>query len=96
MKIGRHIMCFKDPDDFQTVARFQEVKTLTESHDAELRKCTKEINTILARIEKNSKKRNRQLAILTTPRGLMLAWTEYGAVGPYDDDSVIDKALGFK
>jgi hypothetical protein len=89
-------MCFEYPDNMQEIWKFVKVKRRTPFHDKELALCTKEINAILARAEKNNKDPKRKLAILTTHRGPFPVWSEYGAVGPYDDESKIDKALGFK
>jgi len=40
------IYCFVDPADLCVIIRFAELKSLTPFHDAELARCTKEINAI--------------------------------------------------
>ena len=88
------IYCFVDPADLCVIIRFAELKSLTPFHDAELARCTKEINAILNKVKRNNKSRNRDLSILKTEKGLLLAWVERGAHGPRDPGTA--KALGIK
>jgi hypothetical protein len=94
MMINGVVYCYENPDDLQVMAKFKAVKRLSSFHDAQLARCTKEVNRILDKVKRNNKNPKRELAILRTSGGLFLAWTEYGAVGPYDDDA--EKRLGIK
>lgn len=77
--------CF--PADFLGVQRF------TAFHDAELARCTTEMNAMLTKIRESNKDPNRHLSLLRTPNGLLLAWT-LAAVSPLSEEDEIEKALG--
>ncbi len=94
MKVNGVVHCYEHPDDLQVIAKFKEARRRSSFHDAQLARCTKEINRILDKVKRNNKNEKRELAILRTSGGLFLAWTEYGAVGPYDDNA--EKRLGIK
>ncbi len=51
-------------------------------HDAVLAKATEAINEILTKIGNDSK--GRELSMLATPWGALLAWVEHGAKIPHD------------
>ncbi|SRR6266540_6359298 len=91
-----HIYCYKSSADTQHVCSFVEAKTLTPFHDASLERCTKKLNAIIATLQKGQTDRDRSLALLSTPRGMFLAWTKYGVVGPDDDEAEVEKALGIR
>ena len=91
---GTTVKCSRSPADNQFIVYFAEAKRLSSFHDAELAQVTKELNAILERVGKNNKNAKRKLAFLNTPKGLFLAWSEYGDITPYDDDAKIEKALG--
>jgi len=90
------IDCFKDPLDRQTVTKLWEAGGLTSFHDAELAQATKEINTILGKIEKGNKDRKRKLSFVKFRNRLFLVWAGYGAVGSHDDEKTVMKALRLK
>jgi hypothetical protein len=50
----------------------------TDSHDAELVRCTDEINRILGEAMATNRNDDRQLSILLTDRGPFLAWVRCG------------------
>ncbi len=69
-------------------------------HDEELVKATDAINAILAKIPADSKK--RELSILATPFGALLAWVEHGtevpegSLGPDADPADLAAMIGLK
>jgi hypothetical protein len=92
---GRRVVCYKSSKSTQFVAWLCPA-TISSFHDSELAECTKQINAIFAKVVKNNKDPKRKLALLDTPKGLLLAWSEYGVIGPDDDENEIEKALGLK
>jgi len=94
------VTCFQSSDDTQIMGKnpnssLREARRLTPFHDAELARCTKEINAILAKVRKGNKDPNRELAFLRVPDGLFLAWTQH-AIGSEDDATEINRVLGIK
>ncbi len=89
------MLCYASPDSYQTVTKFWESTELTDFHDAELAKATKEINAILGKIEKSNKDPKRKLSFIRFKNQRLLVWAEYG-VGPHDDHKTIVKALKLK
>jgi hypothetical protein len=87
------MLCFKDPWNSQTVCGLWEAKELTSFHDADLAKATKKINGILSRIEKANRDKKRKLSFIQFQNRLLLAWAEYGVVGPHDDEKTVMKTL---
>ena len=81
-----HAACFD--------AKFVEVESMSEFHDANLARCTKEINAIFGHLKRNNKRQKRGLAILKTDKGLFLAWVQHGAHGSHDPGAA--KALGIR
>jgi hypothetical protein len=73
-----------------------EADELTDFHDAELARATREINAIVDRIQKNNKDPERNLSFIQFKNRHLLVWATYGAVTPYDDDATIIKALKLK
>jgi hypothetical protein len=96
VQVGSTIICYRHPDGWCKVRHFAEAKRLTPFHDAELAQCTKDINSLLGRVEKNNKDQKRNLSILETPKGLFLAWVEHRSISPYDEKTDIERALGLK
>jgi hypothetical protein len=47
-------------------------------HDDDLAQCTDEINACLEKQRSMNKDKNRELSIISTPMGLMLAWVKCG------------------
>jgi hypothetical protein len=90
------MICFASPDSYQTVTNLWESTELTDFHDAELAKATKEINAILGGIEKSNKDPGRKLSFIRFKNQRLLVWAGYGAVGPDDDHKTIVKALKLK
>ena len=88
------VYCFVDWYDLCIVAKFVEVKSMSAFHDTELARCTKEINAIFSHLKRNNKSQKRELAILKTEKGLLLAWVQHGAHGPHDPGTA--KALGIR
>ncbi len=89
---GQHVTCAKGRGG-QTVMKLWEAEELTEFHDADLARATKEINAIVDRIEKNNKDPNRTASFIEFQGRHLMVWANYGAVTPYDDDDTIIKAL---
>jgi hypothetical protein len=88
------IYCFIDLADLCIVSNFVEVKSISAFHDSELARCTKKINAMFSTLKRNNKSQKRDLAILKTDKGLLLAWVEHGAHGPHDPGAA--KALGIR
>lgn len=78
------------------VSKLWEVAGLTQFHDAELQKATKEINAILDGVSKANRDRGRHLSFVQIEDRHLLAWITEGIVGPDDDDRAIHKALRLK
>jgi hypothetical protein len=95
IKKNNHVTCAKGAGG-QTVAGLWEAEELTDFHDAELARATKEINAIVEKIEKNNKEPKRKLSLIEFQGRHLMVWAEYGAVTPYDDDETIIKALKLK
>jgi hypothetical protein len=92
---NNHVTCAKGAGG-QTVVRLLEAETLTDFHDADLARATKEINAIVDKIEKNNKDPNRKVSLIEFRGRHLMVWASYGAVTPYDDDTEIIKALKLK
>jgi hypothetical protein len=90
------VTCFADPKGGQTIMRLWEAEELTGFHDAELAKATREINSILSRIDKNNKDPERKLSFIEFQNRHLLVWSRYDVVSPYDDEATIVKALRLK
>jgi len=88
------VICYKSTTADQIVTKLVGVERLSPIHDENLAKATKEINSILTKVEKTNDDPVRELSFLNTHRGLLLVWAETGAIGSFDDDHEIDKALG--
>jgi hypothetical protein len=67
-----HVVC-RSGGDTQGVANFVEAARLTAHHDERLAGLTKQVNQLLE--QHRSHDDGRQLAFITTPDGIMLAWT---------------------
>jgi len=91
----KHVTCAKGPGA-QTVVGLWEAEGLTEFHDADVARATKEINAIFERIQKNNKDPKRTLSLIEFQGRHLMIWASYGAVTPYDDDETIIKALKLK
>ena len=78
------------------MAKLWEAAELTEFHDAELARATKEINAIYSRLERNNRNRERKLSLIEFQNRHLLVWARYGVVGPEDDEETIKKALKLK
>lgn len=89
------VKCFKSSADTQIMGRLVSAERLSSFHDAELARCTEEINKILERAERQHKNLNEELAFLRVPGGLFLAWTE-NAISSEDDAEEINMALGIR
>ena len=76
-------------------ADFVEVQRVTSFHDAELARCTTEMNAMVTKLRESNKDPNRHLSLLRTPNGLLLAWT-LSAVSPSSEEDEIEKALGIR
>jgi hypothetical protein len=96
MKIGSDVYCFTSPQGWQTVTNRWEATELTPFHDAELAQATKDINSILMKVQKNNKDRSRTLSFVQYNSRHFLVWAKYDAVGPYDDHKKIEKELRLK
>lgn len=63
-------------------------------HDADLQNATKQINKILARIERDNRDGSRHPRLIKFQNRLMLVWVQRGhLVTSQDDDAEIAKAL---
>jgi len=92
---GKHCTCAKGAGG-QTVVTLWEAAELTEFHDAELARATRQINAIVEKIEAGNKDPNRKLSLIEFQGRHLMVWATYGAVTPYDDDETIIKALKLK
>lgn len=63
------VKCFESSDDTQIQAKLATSPNRTPFHDAELQQATKEINSILAKVNKTNKDSKRELAFLRVPGG---------------------------
>jgi hypothetical protein len=90
------VLCYPYSKAEQTLTNLWEVGALTEFHDAELAKATKEINTILSGVEKRNKNPQRKLSFILFQNRHLLVWAGYGAVGPNDDEKTLAEALKLK
>jgi hypothetical protein len=66
----------------------------TNFHDAELVRCTDEINRVLGGVLAKDRNHDRHLSMLLTDRGPMLAWVESGA--DKDDSAAMARALNIE
>jgi hypothetical protein len=96
MMVGHDVYCYRSRESLQLLAKFREPARLTQFHDESLAQVTRDINALLSKTQRANKDSKRELAIISTPRGPMLAWTRHGVVSPDDEDAKIEKALGFK
>ena len=87
------VVCYRNDDARCVVASLVGVKAESAFHDASLAKCTNEINTLLGNMKESNKDKGRELEFLITSKGLLLAWTNH-AIGPEDEESEINRALG--
>lgn len=68
-----HVVC-RSGGDTQGVASFAVAATLTGHHDERLAELTRRVNQLLG--ENRQHGDGRELAFLSTPDGIFLAWTE--------------------
>ena len=92
--VGDECWCLKDWWNVQHDIKFVEAKRKSIFHDETLADYTMKINSLLAEADTKKKDENMVLSILSTPKGLFLAWAKYGAVGPDSDEEEIVGALG--
>jgi len=90
MEMDGKVYCYKSPDNLCHVSRLRSAK-LSAFHDKALLKATEQINAILVDIEKSNKNKDRELSILNTGEGLLLAWVQCCGIGAGDSGAV--KAL---
>jgi hypothetical protein len=93
---GNYVLCYKSSFGGQDVAKLWKAAEITEFHDAELARATKEINAILSKVEKNNRNPERKLSLIGFQNRHLLVWAKYGVVGPEDYDETIRKALKLK
>ena len=91
----KHVTCAKGPGG-QTVFNLWEAAELTEFHDADLARATKEINAITEKIASSNKDSTRTLSLIEFQGRHLLVWAYYDGVTPDDDDDTIIKALKLK
>lgn len=84
------VYCYKSPDSLCHVSKLRSAK-LSDFHDKVLAKATEQINAILADVEKSNKNRARELSLLDTGEGLLLAWVQCCGIGARDPAAI--KAL---
>jgi hypothetical protein len=80
-----------DPKVTGGLHAFLTANELTDSHDAELARCTDEINRILGKATAKNHDHGRHLSILLTDRGPMLAWVVPGV--DKDEPAALARAL---
>ncbi|HEY2457811.1 MAG TPA: hypothetical protein VGI13_10950 [Candidatus Acidoferrum sp.] len=90
------VLCYPYHVAEQTLTNLWETEELTEFHDAELAKATKEVNAILSRVEKNNKNPERKLSFVLFQNQHLLVWAGYGTVGPDDNDKTLEETLKLK
>ncbi|NPV63686.1 MAG: hypothetical protein HPY61_13865 [Methanotrichaceae archaeon] len=88
------MLCYSDPLGGQTIGRLWEAEYQTAWHDSTLARATKEINSILRKIDESNENPKRRLSFVEFRNRLLLVWAEYDVVGPEDDDDEIARALG--
>jgi hypothetical protein len=88
--------CYVAPESYQTLTGLWETTELTAFHDAELARATKEINGILAALEKSNKDSTRTLSFVRFRNQQFLVWARYGAVAQWDEEKTIIKELKLK
>jgi hypothetical protein len=87
--------CFRSPDDLCHGPELAAPTNLTPSHDATLSQCTKDINAHLSGTSKSVRDHDREMAILETSQGLLLAWIATAARQTGSNGDTLDKVLGF-
>jgi hypothetical protein len=90
------MLCWINPESYQTITKLWETTEATAFHDAELAKATKAINAILGQLEKNNKDKERKVSFIRFRDQHFLVWARYGAVGQHDDEKTIIKELKLK
>jgi len=93
---GNYVYCYKNEWGGQDVAKLWEAAQLSDFHDSELAKATREINAILKRLERSNRNADRKLSFVEFENRYLLVWARYGVVGPFDDRATIMKALKLK
>jgi hypothetical protein len=88
--------CFQSSSDTQTISHLWETNGVSGFHDAQLLNATAEINAILSAVVQANKNPQRKLSFIKVRSRLMLAWAEYGTVGPNNDEKTVIMALGLK
>jgi len=89
---GRHVTCSSGPGA-QTVMGLWEAEELSDFHDADLARATKEINAIVDRVEKSNENPKRTLSLIRFQNRHLMVWAHYDSVTPYDDEDTIIEAL---
>jgi hypothetical protein len=92
---GNYVYCYKGYGG-QDVAKLWEAEELTDFHDADLARATKEINALLSKLERNNLKSDRKLSLIEFQNRLFLVWANYGLIGPHGDEKTVTRALKLK
>lgn len=87
------VTCFSSPAAVQVVSRFAEAETLSALHDQSLQEATRRINAILDEV-RQLEQEDRILSIIESPHGPFLVWARYAQASYWDDEEVINRALG--
>ena len=90
------VNCSPSFDDNQVVPKLWEAEVLSSFHDAGLAHCTRKINAILRKAEKENRDRKRKLSVIIFDNRPLLVWAHYCVIGRYDDHGKVLKELGLK
>jgi hypothetical protein len=97
---GGSVVCFKSSKNNCVVVdakvtggmdAFLTANEETDAHDADLIRCTEEINRVLREAMTKKREDDRHLSILLTDRGPFLAWVRGGI--DKDDQAALSRAL---
>jgi hypothetical protein len=88
-----HVTCFSDPSGKCKVL-LTPATGLSKIHDDQLAVATKQINSILENTKAANKDASKCLAILDTPKGLLLAWVSEGMSATDEDEDELCRRLG--
>ena len=89
------VNCYESTKGGQTVSRLWEADE-SSFHDAQLAGATRQINSILERLEKGNEDPERRLSFIEVESQPFLVWSRYEAIGPDGDPDTIRKALRLK
>ena len=91
------VLCYEGTPNNCNVVFLAEPEMSMGFHGDGLAEATKEINAILQRVADSEEAEGRELRLLSTPSGLMLAWANCGeVVTASSEPDKLSRALGLK